>query len=55
MPIFGISLPGTGEAPVAPVFVDGVPPRCAGPALADELVMIDDYVNRRFVSLVRPS
>ncbi len=46
----GISLPGTGEAPVAPVFIDGqksVTLRGAG--IADEFVgLIDEYVERRY-------
>lgn len=46
----GISLPGTGEEPTAPVFVDGKKVRTLrGPAIADEFkVMVDDYVARRY-------
>jgi (E)-4-hydroxy-3-methylbut-2-enyl-diphosphate synthase len=46
----GISLPGTGEAPVAPVFVDGrKAATLRGPALADDFVaMIDAYVAERY-------
>ena len=46
----GISLPGTGEAPVAPVFVDGrkvTTLRGAGIA-AEFKTMVDDYVARRY-------
>jgi (E)-4-hydroxy-3-methylbut-2-enyl-diphosphate synthase len=46
----GISLPGTGEAPAAPVFVDGektVTLRGDNIA-ADFVAIIDDYVERRF-------
>ncbi|MEY4674471.1 MAG: flavodoxin-dependent (E)-4-hydroxy-3-methylbut-2-enyl-diphosphate synthase [Planctomycetota bacterium] len=44
----GISLPGTGEAPRSPVFVDGVHvTTLEGPTLAqDFLKMIEDYVAR---------
>ncbi|MDW8479467.1 MAG: flavodoxin-dependent (E)-4-hydroxy-3-methylbut-2-enyl-diphosphate synthase [Xanthomonadales bacterium] len=46
----GISLPGTGEEPAAPVFEDGVKTRTLrGPRLAEEfLAVIDAYVARRF-------
>ncbi len=46
----GISLPGTGEAPVAPVFVDGEKAATLrGDDIAGEFVaMIDDYVARRY-------
>jgi (E)-4-hydroxy-3-methylbut-2-enyl-diphosphate synthase len=46
----GISLPGTGEAPVAPVFIDGVKAATLrGDNIAGEFVaMIDDYVARRY-------
>ena len=46
----GISLPGTGEAPVAPVFVDGrKAATLRGPGLANDFVaMIEDYVATRF-------
>jgi (E)-4-hydroxy-3-methylbut-2-enyl-diphosphate synthase len=46
----GISLPGTGEAPAAPVFIDGkkaVTLRGATVA-ADFKVMVIDYIERRF-------
>jgi (E)-4-hydroxy-3-methylbut-2-enyl-diphosphate synthase len=46
----GISLPGTGEDPVAPVFVDGKKvATLRGPNLtADFKSMVEDYVARRF-------
>ncbi len=46
----GISLPGTGEAPAAPVFVDGKKlTTLRGPALAEAfLQIVEDYVARRF-------
>jgi len=46
----GISLPGTGEAPAAPVFVDGVKTvTLRGPRIADEFkALVEDYVIRRF-------
>ncbi|MDE2361394.1 MAG: flavodoxin-dependent (E)-4-hydroxy-3-methylbut-2-enyl-diphosphate synthase [Hyphomicrobiales bacterium] len=46
----GISLPGTGEAPSAPVFIDGKKAMTLrGAGIADEFKQIvDDYVERRF-------
>jgi len=46
----GISLPGTGEDPTAPVFVDGRKvATLRGPAIAAEFkTMVDDYVARRY-------
>lgn len=46
----GISLPGTGEAPVAPVFVDGKKHvTLRGEALtADFLKLIEDYVQKNY-------
>ena len=48
----GISLPGTGEAPSAPVFVDGEKSvTLRGDNIAGEFVaIIDDYVERRYGS-----
>jgi len=48
----GISLPGTGEAPTAPVFIDGKKAKTLrGEGIADEFVtMIDDYVEKRWRS-----
>jgi len=46
----GISLPGTGEAPAAPVFIDGQKAMTLrGEHIADEFIgIIDDYVARRW-------
>ncbi len=46
----GISLPGTGEAPVAPVFIDGAKAMTLrGEHIAAEFVaVIDAYVERRY-------
>jgi (E)-4-hydroxy-3-methylbut-2-enyl-diphosphate synthase len=49
----GISLPGTFEEPVAPVFIDGKLDRTLrGDGLVDEFEQIlEDYVARRFPSV----
>ncbi|MES2907007.1 MAG: flavodoxin-dependent (E)-4-hydroxy-3-methylbut-2-enyl-diphosphate synthase, partial [Pseudomonadota bacterium] len=46
----GISLPGTGESPVAPVFIDGKKAATLrGPALADDFKnMVQDYIVQRY-------
>lgn len=46
----GISLPGTGESPVAPVFIDGVKAATLrGDGLtADFLALIDEYVSEKY-------
>lgn len=46
----GISLPGTGENPAAPVFIDGAKvATLKGASLgSDFITMLDDYVARRF-------
>ena len=46
----GISLPGTGETPAAPVFVDGrkVATLRGAAIAADFQVMVQDYIERRF-------
>ena len=46
----GISLPGTGETPAAPVFIDGAKAATLrGPAIAaDFQVMVADYIEKRF-------
>jgi (E)-4-hydroxy-3-methylbut-2-enyl-diphosphate synthase len=51
----GISLPGTGEAPAAPVFVDGKKvATLRGPtAAADFKQMVLDYIERRFGQIGR--
>lgn len=47
----GISLPGTGEAPAAPVFIDGVKAMTLrGDHIAQEFVgVVEDYVARKFM------
>jgi len=46
----GISLPGSGEDPVAPVFVDGEKvASLKGPDIAEDFnAMLDDYIRSRF-------
>jgi (E)-4-hydroxy-3-methylbut-2-enyl-diphosphate synthase len=46
----GISLPGTGEAPAAPVFIDGAKAMTLrGENIANEFVgVVEDYVARRY-------
>ena len=46
----GISLPGTGETPSAPVFVDGVKVKTLrGEGIAEEIqLIVDDYVNTHY-------
>jgi (E)-4-hydroxy-3-methylbut-2-enyl-diphosphate synthase len=46
----GISLPGTGEAPAAPVFIDGEKAMTLrGDHISSEFIeIIDDYVERRY-------
>ncbi len=53
----GISLPGTFEEPVAPVFVDGKLDRTLrGDAIVPEfLALLEGYVERRFGSVAAPS
>jgi (E)-4-hydroxy-3-methylbut-2-enyl-diphosphate synthase len=53
----GISLPGTGEQPTAPVFIDGKKAATLrGPTLsADFKQMVEDYVARRFGVAARPA
>jgi (E)-4-hydroxy-3-methylbut-2-enyl-diphosphate synthase len=52
----GISLPGTFEEPVAPVFIDGKLDRTLrGDGLVDEFVgILEAYVERRYPSAVAP-
>jgi (E)-4-hydroxy-3-methylbut-2-enyl-diphosphate synthase len=49
----GISLPGTGESPVAPVFIDGVKAATLrGDGLtADFLALIDKYVSEKYQNI----
>ena len=54
----GISLPGTGEQPTAPVFVDGQKAATLrGPGIADDFKkMVIDYIDNRFgVGASRPA
>jgi (E)-4-hydroxy-3-methylbut-2-enyl-diphosphate synthase len=46
----GISLPGTGEAPAAPVFVDGAKTvTLRGPRIAEEFkALVNDYIVKRY-------
>jgi (E)-4-hydroxy-3-methylbut-2-enyl-diphosphate synthase len=46
----GISLPGTGEAPAAPVFIDGKKAATLrGPDVADQFkAMVADYIEQKF-------
>jgi 4-hydroxy-3-methylbut-2-en-1-yl diphosphate synthase IspG/GcpE len=46
----GISLPGTGESPAAPVFIDGQKAMTLrGPTLAaDFMKLVQDYIEKRF-------
>ena len=46
----GISLPGTGEAPAAPVFIDGEKAlTLRGETIADEFqVLVENYIEKRF-------
>jgi (E)-4-hydroxy-3-methylbut-2-enyl-diphosphate synthase len=46
----GISLPGTGEAPAAPVFIDGKKAMTLrGPRIAQDFkAIVEDYIERRF-------
>ncbi|HCU53119.1 MAG TPA: 4-hydroxy-3-methylbut-2-en-1-yl diphosphate synthase [Gammaproteobacteria bacterium] len=46
----GISLPGTGESPVAPVYIDGEKAvTLRGERIAEEFqAIVDDYVRRRY-------
>jgi (E)-4-hydroxy-3-methylbut-2-enyl-diphosphate synthase len=46
----GISLPGTGEQPAAPVFVDGVKTvTLRGATIAEDFhALVEDYVRRTY-------
>ena len=46
----GISLPGTGESPVAPVFIDGKKAHTLrGARIAEEIqALVQGYVERRY-------
>jgi (E)-4-hydroxy-3-methylbut-2-enyl-diphosphate synthase len=51
----GISLPGTGETPSAPVFIDGKKAMTLrGPGIAGEFKqLVADYITRRYGELGR--
>ena len=53
----GISLPGTGETPAAPVFVDGKKFRTLrGPNIAAEFkAMVIDYIDQRYGAGAKPT
>jgi (E)-4-hydroxy-3-methylbut-2-enyl-diphosphate synthase len=53
----GISLPGTGEAPAAPVFVDGKKFRTLrGPTIAaDFKALVIDYIDQRYGTGAKPT
>jgi (E)-4-hydroxy-3-methylbut-2-enyl-diphosphate synthase len=53
----GISLPGTGEAPAAPVFVDGKKFRTLrGPTIAAEFkALVIDYIDQRYGTGGKPT
>jgi (E)-4-hydroxy-3-methylbut-2-enyl-diphosphate synthase len=53
----GISLPGTGETPAAPVFVDGKKFRTLrGPNIAAEFkAMVIDYIDQRYGDSAKPT
>jgi (E)-4-hydroxy-3-methylbut-2-enyl-diphosphate synthase len=46
----GISLPGNGEAPAAPVFIDGEKAlTLRGPAIAEEFqALVENYIEKRY-------
>jgi (E)-4-hydroxy-3-methylbut-2-enyl-diphosphate synthase len=52
----GISLPGTGERPVAPVYIDGEKgPTLKGERIAEEFqTLVDDYVAKTFQRRAAP-
>ncbi|HQR48937.1 MAG TPA: flavodoxin-dependent (E)-4-hydroxy-3-methylbut-2-enyl-diphosphate synthase [Steroidobacteraceae bacterium] len=52
----GISLPGTGERPVAPVYVDGEKgPTLKGDRIAEEFqALVEQYVERTYGGTTRP-
>jgi len=51
----GISLPGTGEQPAAPVFIDGQKAvTLRGPQIAEEFkAIVEDYIEKRFGAAAR--
>jgi (E)-4-hydroxy-3-methylbut-2-enyl-diphosphate synthase len=53
----GISLPGTGESPIAPVFIDGKKAATLrGAHIAEEFKrIVDEYIERRFAVSQSPT
>ena len=53
----GISLPGTGESPAAPVFIDGQKAMTLrGPTLAaDFMKLVEEYIEKRFGQTGKPA
>ncbi len=53
----GISLPGTGEQPAAPVFIDGKKAvTLRGANIANEFkVLVEDYIAKRYGGADRPA
>lgn len=53
----GISLPGTGERPVAPVYIDGQKgPTLKGERIAEEFqALVEEYVARTYAKVGNPS
>ena len=53
----GISLPGTGESPAAPVFIDGQKAMTLrGPTLAaDFMKLVEEYIEKRFGQAGKPA
>jgi (E)-4-hydroxy-3-methylbut-2-enyl-diphosphate synthase len=49
----GISLPGTGEDPKAPVYVDGrLMTTLKGPSIVSDFIRIlEDYVEQRYTAI----
>jgi (E)-4-hydroxy-3-methylbut-2-enyl-diphosphate synthase len=49
----GISLPGTGEEPKAPVYIDGrLVTTLKGPSIVSEFIKIlEEYVEQRYVAI----
>jgi len=49
----GISLPGTGEEPKAPVYIDGrLMTTLKGPTIvSDFMKILEDYVDKRYAAL----
>jgi (E)-4-hydroxy-3-methylbut-2-enyl-diphosphate synthase len=50
----GISLPGTGEEPRAPIYIDGeYVTTLSGPTLtSDFITMVNEYVDKRYTRIL---